>query len=137
MGSALTQQLVAERLAQGLELCPQLRLRRHRWRGHPLGDRFEVEATAAHQQGDAPPRVFRRDRPLRFRAEFLQVDRLIGPAQIQQLMAHRRPLGWCGLGGADVHLLVELARIHRQHRQIQRLGQRDAKGCFAAGGGPQ
>ena len=128
---------MAEGLAQGLELGSQLRLGRHRrWR-HPLGDGLEIQPTASHEQGDAAAGVFGGDGLLGFGAKLLQVDRLIGAAQIQQLMAGRRPLFRRGLGGADIHLLVELARIHRQHRQIQRSGQLDAEGRFAAGGGAQ
>ena len=100
---------MAQGLAEGLQLGPQLRLGRDRRWCHPLADRLEIEAAAAHQQGDAAAPVFGGDGLFRLGAELLKVDRLVGPAQIQQLMPHRRPLLRGGFGGADVHLRVELA----------------------------
>ena len=52
-------------------------------------------------------------------------------------MPHPRPLGGAGLGGADVHVCVDLARVHRQHGQVKGLGDGDGQVGFAAGGGPQ
>jgi len=88
-----------------------------------------------HQQGDAAPAVLGRDRFAGQGGEVLQGDRLVGPAQIEQFMAHPPALLGAGLCGADVHLAVELARIDRQHRQVEGLRQLDRQGGLAAGGG--
>ena len=40
-------------------------------------------------------------------------------------------------GGADIHLPVELAGIHVDHRQIQPFGDLQGQGRFAAGGGSE
>ena len=77
--------------------------------------------------------MFRGDGCLGQRGEDLQVDRLVGVAQVQELVPHPAPLGGSGLGGAHIHPPVELAGIHRDHRQIKGLGQLHGQVGLAAG----
>ena len=115
--------------------------RRAGWGGTAGGrkarqQRLQVEAAAPHQQGHPPAPVFGGDGGLGQLGELLQVDRLIGIAQVQQFVAHPAPLGGGGFGGAHLHAAVELARIHRQHGQVEGFGQGDGQVGLAAGGGP-
>jgi hypothetical protein len=71
---------------------------------HALGKPLDVEAAAAGQQRHAAPLVFGRDGGFGDGPEFLQVDRVVGFAQIEQFVAHLRPLGRAWLGGAHIHV---------------------------------
>ena len=53
------------------------------------------------------------------------------------MVRHPRLLLRRRLGGAQIHLLVKLAGIHVDHRQIQPFGDLQRQGGFAAGGGPE
>lgn len=134
-GIGLSQELVAEGLTELLQLGPQGGLGWHRRWFEPLGQGPQVEAAAAHQQGHTPAAVFGGDGRPGDGAEFLQVDRLVGIAQVQQLMAHPGALLGARFGGADAHAPVKLAGIDRKHGQIQGFGQLDRQGGLTAGGG--
>jgi len=134
---AVAQKLVTGALAQVRQLLAQHRLGRHRrWR-HPLGQGLEIKARAPRQQGQAAAPVFSLDGHCGELAELLQVDRVVGFAQIEQLMAHGLALGRRRFGRAHVHPPVELSRIDVEHGQVEGPGQGDGKGRLAAGGGPQ
>ena len=72
-----------------------------------------------------------------FGAELLQVHGPVRRPQVQEPVPYPRPLGGAGLGGADVHVCVDLARVHRQHGQVQGLGDGNRQVGFAAAGGPE
>ncbi len=131
----LAQELVAEGLTELLELGPQGGLGRHRRGFEALGESPQVEATAAHEEGHAPAAVFGGDGRPGGAAELLQVDRLVGVAQVEQVMAHPGALLGARFGGADAHAPVELAGVDREHGQIKGFGQLDRQGGLAAGGG--
>ena len=128
---------MAEGLAEGCQLGAQLGLGRHGGGIHPLGDCLQVEAAAPRQERQGLAGQFGVELGLGDGAEFLQVERLVWIAQIQQLVAGLGPLGGGGLGGAHIHLAVELARIHVQHRQIQGPCQGDRQVGLAAGRGAE
>ena len=132
----LSQQAVAEGLAERRQLGPQGWLRGDRRGRQARQQRLEIEAAAAHQQGHAAAAVFCGDGGLGQLGEFLKIDRLVGIAQIEEFVPHAAPLGGGGLGGAHIHPPVELAGIHRDHRQIKGLGQLQGQVGLAASGGP-
>ena len=131
------QQGVADVLAQDRELLAQLRLGCHGRRLKATGEGLEIQTAAAHQQRHAPLLQSGVDARGCDRLKLLEGDRLIGRAQVQQMVRHPRLLLRRGLGGSDVHLPIELAGIHVDHRQIQPFGDVQRQGGFAAGGGPE
>ena len=69
--------------------------------------------------------------------KFLQRHRLVGIAQVEQVVRHPGPLLGGGLSGSYVHLPIELAGIHVDHRQSEPFGQLKGEAGFAAGGRSQ
>ena len=77
---------------------------------------LQIQAAAAHKQGDAPLLQLTVDAGIRFRLELLKGDWLVWGAQVEQMVRYPCLLFRRRLGGAQIHLLVELARIHVDHR---------------------
>ena len=104
----------------------------HRAVIHRQGQGLQVHARAAHQDGrvdllDDGPRSFRvlgHGKALRRFQEAVQV------------MGDKRLLLLRGLGGADVHALVNLHGIHAQNVPTQPLPRQQRQGGFPAGSRP-
>jgi hypothetical protein len=133
----LTQQLVAGGRPQRRQLGAQGRLWRNRRWLQPLGEGLQVQPAAPHEKGHAAALVFGGDGGLGRLAELLQVQRLVGRAQVEQAVGHAHPLSGGGFGGADVHARIKLSGIHREHREAEVAGQLQGQGRLTAGGGPE
>ncbi len=59
---------------------------------------------------------------------------MIGVDYVDQVMRGGGALGGSRLGGADVHMAVDLARVGRDDLAAERLGQRDRQGGLAGRG---
>ena len=101
------------------------------------GEGLEIQAAAAHQQRHAPLLQSGVDAGVAIATELLEGDRLIGRAQVEQMVRHPRLLLRGRLGGSDVHLPD---RAGRESTLITGRSSRSAMSsarAVAAGGGPE
>lgn len=96
-----------------------------------------IEAAAPHQQGKAGGGALGGDQGPRQGTEAMQGQGSVRRGQVEQFMGDAPPFLEGRLGGADVHPHVDLTGIDRQHPAAETLGEGDAEGGLAAGGGTQ
>ena len=114
-GATLFRQHCLHALAQRL-------VRRHFGNAQSLYHGALVERRAANEEGHVPAPVNGVDGATSKGLELGQAQRLIGVAQIEQVVGDLGAFGGRGLGRADVHAAVKLAAVRAEDFTVEALG---------------
>jgi hypothetical protein len=133
-GKTLIERLVSELIGLDLQLSPEGMIG-SRARKQASQSGLQVERSSAHKQHMLPARFDLVDRLERPGAIVGDARGFRGVEDIDQMMRNPGALGHRGLCGADVQAAVQRHRVEGDHLRTEALGERDADGCFAGGGG--
>ncbi len=115
------------------QLAAQAGVRQHFRDAPALDDRRNVLPGAADQQREFSGGLDRVDSAVGFALVFGGGEGLVRRDDVDQVVRGGGALGGTGLGGADVHVAVDLAAVRADDLAVERVCQLDRQGRLAAG----
>ena len=134
---ATVERLGAVFVGEGLQFCPQ-RLVWRDFRDRPAFDhRGNVLAGATDQQGEFATTLNVINGGICQLLILGQTKIFVGIDYVNQVMGNLSLLLWCGFGGADVHVAINLTAVCADDFTIEGFRKGNCQGCFAGGGGAE